>query len=819
MLWQCGCYTGDDGLKQAPRLQQPMWRSLLVASVVPQALATSEPRHPTRHNQKRNATMRVLHRPPSPGCVPGWTRPANVAPSLKGHWSAACGYEHTTFHECGSPEAAYDCGTNNSVWSTSPYTTLSDQKLHTTIEVVYGGQLGNNQFQYAFATRLALALARRTKAQVSVLGRAVAIDRTPRWSGMIDKGPARRANKCVNIAVVTDRDGITRQPVCEQLRQVLQHMPPPACVRVDGFFQDFEAVGAENRARLARAFAPTTAECGGGAQVPSDNEIVLHVRTCAYSEEVPYSWPACYGAMPWEYYSVILTQIIERAQTHGEPTPSLTIVSPPGCAKAGGNNVVHRLRQEFGAKLINTKSLGGTDDGRADYCYLMRARRIVLQPSTFGWWAAWLSEATEIHFPVIGLFAHRRTLNYPQGPSKAVRGGLKCQALFQPPGGSTKSLIVPEDRYVYHDVFGGRYFGRYDQSTDTFRDWGEHGGFKFRRETNDEVVAAAPTFVAVSTTQDKKATATGFSFCSAPPPRHFKESRASDIIPLGPRSMELLCFARKTEELFHARKLYDPTAHAVKERQCCNDKVRRGNGKAGGIRPPILKFPRSHVEAALYYVRHLSNLHRNYDLNFIGRVQSKDPRVVRARQWIVDFAQTYFSNHSHYVDTTAHKYTVYQKLGHWDQSMSVPRAFLPMEFMARQNEQQCSMAKCDPTYYRTLASSRFTLAPAGDKPWSQRFFESIMAGSVPIVLSESHTGRSIAEKRLGYKYFLASEFTARARAFRKVHGSDAPLPYCHDWAKHNLQIFLRHQTLVERIESLNHTSLALCRAEAFNLEA
>mmetsp|Transcript_1618 Transcript_1618/g.2062 ORF Transcript_1618/g.2062 Transcript_1618/m.2062 type:complete len:97 (+) Transcript_1618:69-359(+) len=91
-----------------------------------------------------------------------------------------------------------------------------------------------------------------------------------------------------------------------------------------------------------------------------------------------------------------------------------------------------------------------------------------------------------------------------------------------------------------------------------------------------------------------------------------------------------------------------------------------------------------------------------------------------------------------------------------------------------------------------------------------------MAASIPIVQSPEHTGRSFSEKLIGYKFFLASEFAARISAFRQAKKSnDAPLPYCADLAKYNLDLFLRHQTLIARRQTIS-PGLFLCESEAFN---
>ena len=44
----------------------------------------------------------------------------------------------------------------------------------------------------------------------------------------------------------------------------------------------------------------------------------------------------------------------------------------------------------------------------------------------------------------------------------------------------------------------------------------------------------------------------------------------------------------------------------------------------------------------------------------------------------------------------------------------------------------------DVDYYRVISSSKFTLTPTGDCPWSYRFFEAIMCMSIPIVENNSN---------------------------------------------------------------------------------
>jgi len=290
-----------------------------------------------------------------------------------------------------------------------------------------------------------------------------------------------------------------------------------------------------------------------------------------------------------------------------------------------------------------------------------------------------------------------------------------------------------------------------------------------------------------------------------------------------------VCFAKWTERHLtqtNASSSLNNNNNKRKERECCSEATRRRQPGAGSA--DVLVFPRSHVEAALHFSSAATG--RDVDFNFVGRVVSRQAVVTRNRKWVVDFAKEHFTNRSLYLDTTAPHRNDYKTLGEWDRS-STNGGFLPMEAMARQAKNQCAMARCDASYYRNLARSAFTLAPAGDQPWSQRFFEAILAGSVPVVQNIQHTGRSLAEKNIGYKYLLASELAARLLSRRRRRrqreeegpsssssssssGENQQVPYCANFAKHNLDLFLRHQTLIERRQSIN-PGLFLCDTEAF----
>ena len=290
------------------------------------------------------------------------------------------------------------------------------------------------------------------------------------------------------------------------------------------------------------------------------------------------------------------------------------------------------------------------------------------------------------------------------------------------------------------------------------------------------------------------------TFCADPPVRSFART-PRDIAP-GPRSREVECFAR-FHEAHIAAVPGDPEVVNQMAGACCTDRVRNSKGPAR-----LVIFPRSHIEAALFY----SNVsRRDVDINFMGRIHTKQQSANRARRWILDFAKRTFTNASLFLDTTVQNPSTYQRLGAYDISVVEGHAagFKPMGVMGEQQQNPCVMAKCSTDYFHRLARSRFTLAPAGDKPWSQRFFEAIMAGSVPILQSPQHAGRNFGEQTLGYKFLLVSEFEKRLRA----NGGVAP--YCGDWARHNLDIFLRRQSYIQRRQTI-HANVDRCRSEAFD---
>jgi hypothetical protein len=184
--------------------------------------------------------------------------------------------------------------------------------------------------------------------------------------------------------------------------------------------------------------------------------------------------------------------------------------------------------------------------------------------------------------------------------------------------------------------------------------------------------------------------------------------------------------------------------------------------------PYALLYPRSFVEG-------VENLPREktHDYCFVGAVFS--PEVWRRRHWILDFARRRFTNNSLLCISDAPR--GYVPLGSFDRTLEGKTGqFLPRT-MSRDER-----GFFDPTYFGVMCRSCFTLCPAGDQPWSMRFFESIMCRSIPILMRRFHSGRNHIERSIPYRCLSA----------RAAH------EYLGEWVEANHRLFVERQTLLSR---------------------
>ena len=169
-----------------------------------------------------------------------------------------------------------------------------------------------------------------------------------------------------------------------------------------------------------------------------------------------------------------------------------------------------------------------------------------------------------------------------------------------------------------------------------------------------------------------------------------------------------------------------------------------------------------------YYVKYPK---KKYNFCFIGGLKT-DKKTSRARCWILPFIKNFFNENSYLQFTDSKTKKNYNSLGNFDYTL-LENGFVPKEV-------SCNKNWFDRKYFSNLCNSQFCLCPAGDSPWSMRFYEAIMCKAIPIVYKFKESYRTKAEKNLGYKFYLTS---------------DKNFIYRKDWADHNYNLFLKYHTL------------------------
>ena len=176
-------------------------------------------------------------------------------------------------------------------------------------------------------------------------------------------------------------------------------------------------------------------------------------------------------------------------------------------------------------------------------------------------------------------------------------------------------------------------------------------------------------------------------------------------------------------------------------------------------------FPKRFYEA----VQRLDHAKR-YEFCFIGAFRV-DPKTEARRVWLTPFIDAHFSANSYLQFTDKKTKANYVPLGPFDHTLE-REGFVPKEVPLEQRN------VFDAQYYQVMCQSRFALCPAGDRPWSMRFYEALMCKSIPILERRWHH-RTLREALRGYKaYTPRDEFEYRP-----------------DWVEHNYELFLRHHTL------------------------
>eukprot|EP00457_Paulinella_chromatophora_P011685 gb/GEZN01011841.1/.p1 GENE.gb/GEZN01011841.1/~~gb/GEZN01011841.1/.p1 ORF type:complete len:298 (+),score=17.45 gb/GEZN01011841.1/:95-988(+) len=167
------------------------------------------------------------------------------------------------------------------------------------------------------------------------------------------------------------------------------------------------------------------------------------------------------------------------------------------------------------------------------------------------------------------------------------------------------------------------------------------------------------------------------------------------------------------------------------------------------------------------------NRTKRHDVVFVGSLDI-DRATRRNRQWVKKFAEANFTNRSVLIFTDHYQDANYTPLGPYDRTRA-QWGFVPKQ------HPRANRNYFDFSYYETLVQSNFTLCPAGEGPWTMRFFEALMTRTIPVVQHDNHVGNRcfFTGCQVNYLYYHV----------------DDELVYYQDWADYNYQLFLRHHTL------------------------
>jgi hypothetical protein len=229
------------------------------------------------------------------------------------------------------------------------------------VRVRYRGRLGNQLFEYAFGRALAESLGAELVAP-TIAGFPNAKSKRFTLSAM------RRSSALL--------EGHWVEP------EKLAALKSARKIVLDGYFQRYEYV---------RALRPQIREWfRRGSTTPlSDDSLTIHVRSGDIWEmKGSLSRPRCpphpsYPALPVSYYREIIESRPWKA--------AYLLCEKPDDPVAGC--LLDRGDVAFVGK-----------DPLSDFDFLRSSRNIVLSVSTFAWWAAWLSDASRIYFPLAGIF-------------------------------------------------------------------------------------------------------------------------------------------------------------------------------------------------------------------------------------------------------------------------------------------------------------------------------------------------------------------------------------------------------------------------------
>jgi hypothetical protein len=207
----------------------------------------------------------------------------------------------------------------------------------------------------------------------------------------------------------------------------------PRVIHLAGFpFRDFSPFR-DHKAQIRDDWLKIDLSCvdSWGLQRPNERDVVLHIRAygdCSTDETAldnGYDPNDQFVDLPSSYFDRILESIRKRPGGFEK----LWIVSRCGMR----HPTAMYLAKKYGAALA--PSVSGRED-TSDFLFMQSASTIIMSQSTYAWWAAWLSSAKEVHYPLVGDWWGKKPRH---------------------------TLFPDEPHYVFHDLVQQRFFLSFQQ--------------------------------------------------------------------------------------------------------------------------------------------------------------------------------------------------------------------------------------------------------------------------------------------------------------------------------------------------------------------
>lgn len=201
------------------------------------------------------------------------------------------------------------------------------------------------------------------------------------------------------------------------------------------------------------------------------------------------------------------------------------------------------------------------------------------------------------------------------------------------------------------------------------------------------------------------------------------------------------------------------------------------------------KYPRSWLNEA-DKLNHTKVYRINFQGKLAGGIVTRNETEERA--FVPEFAKQFFGENDYYLatrvpgwtdeDPSGKRNTNYVALGVFDHSLDEAPPPKTIEISPG--------LALDERYMETLAQSNFSLCPAGDKPFTVRFFEAAAVGTICILKDPSHAGgmeEPEDTQKIPWRFYLLND----------IMKDPSSLIYRDDWVQENRENFEKYHTYLK----------------------